>query len=264
MKYRLIAFDLDGTLVREGKIPPSYRKAVGRALESGMMVTLATGRMFRPAAGFARELGLDLPLICYQGSLIARPGDEQPIYHQPMAVDEARQAIEAMREIPVHLNLYVDDELYVEEATDGAKNYAKWNGVEMNLVPDLVSFLEKEPTKLMAWGKPENIDKLYPHLVERLGADFLITRSYPTLCEVGHHATGKGRALDYLTRLLGVERDQVVAVGDGPNDVDMLEWAGLGVVVGSPSQEVAAAADWVADTGDEDAIPEIIERLLKM
>ena len=264
MKYRLIAFDLDGTLVREGKIPPSYRNAVGRALESGMMVTLATGRMFRPAAGFAGELGLDLPLVCYQGSLIARPGDKDVLYHQPMDVGEAEQAIEAMRQIPVHLNLYVDDELYVEEATDGAKNYAKWNGVELNIVPDLVSCLNREPTKLMAWGKQENIDILYTYLVKSLGSDFLITRSYPTLCEVGHHATGKARALDYLTRLLGVERGQTVAVGDGPNDIDMLEWAGLGVAVGSPEREVAAAADWVAESGDEDTIPDIIDKVLKL
>jgi hypothetical protein len=265
LKYRLIAFDLDGTLVkRDGLIPESYKAAIGQAIASGMMVTLATGRMFRPAAHFARELGLRLPIICYQGSLIAGPWDGEALFHQPMSIEEAREAIEVMRQVPVHLNLYLDDELYVEEITDGAKRYAQFNGVELNLVPDLAAFLEREPTKLMAWGKPENIDGLFPHLKAHLGSRFLITKSYSTLCEVGHPATGKGRALEYLARLLGVERGQTVAVGDGPNDVDMLEWVGLGVVVGSPPGEVVAAADWVTDPEAENNIPEIVERLLSM
>lgn len=263
MKYKLIALDMDGTLLdKEGLIPPATANALKQAIGLGLQVTLATGRMFRSAARCAQQLGIDLPIICYQGSLVAYPQSGQVLQHIPMSVADARETIEVARQAPVHLNLYIDDELYVEELSDGVKRYAERNFAQPHLVPDLAACLEKPPTKLMAWGQPPAIDKAYELLRDKLGHRLLVTRSYPTLCEVGHPATGKANALKFLTRLLGVEQRETVAVGDGPNDLDMVEWAGLGVVVDTAPEEVKAAADWVVTISPEAGLSQLVTRLL--
>ena len=86
MRYRLIAIDLDGTVVNpEGTIIPSAKEAIQRVIDSGMKVTLATGRMYQPSNRFAQELGLSVPLICYQGSLIREPFNGNVLWHKPLS-----------------------------------------------------------------------------------------------------------------------------------------------------------------------------------
>lgn len=256
---------MDGTLVnREGAIPSATIAAIKLAMSQGVQVTLATGRMFRSAASCARQLGISIPIISYQGSLVADPLSGKILQHFPMPIPVVKEAIELARQAPVHLNVYIDDELYVDEVTDGLKRYAERNGVEAHLVTDLVACLTKEPTKLMAWGDPKELDKVYLLLKDNLSSRCLITRSYPTLCEVGQADTGKGNALKFLTRLLGVEQRETVAVGDGFNDLDMIEWAGLGVVIDTAPEEVKAMADWVVKISPEDGLAELVTRICSL
>ena len=264
MKYRLIAIDLDGTLVnKEGDISHCSKEAIQRALDRGMKVTLATGRMYQPSARYAKELGLSTPVICYQGALVRELESEKTLWHKPLPVPISRQVMERVRQTDLHLYVYVDDALYVEEITERGQWYASRNGVELNLVADLAAFLKKEPTEIVAWGEPENIDHLVPRLNAEFGKDLLVTKSYPSFCEIGHPESGKGNALKYLAELLGIEQCQTVAIGDGPNDVSMLEWAGLSIVLGTAPPEVIAVADWVVENNSEDSLARAIEKLLQ-
>lgn len=265
MKYRLIAIDLDGTLVnREGDILSSSKKAIQRAIDSGMKIVLATGRMYRPSTRFAQELRLSTPIICYQGALIREPYSENVLWHKPLSVPTARGVIEQVRQTGVQLLVYIDDEVYVEEITQRGLWYAQRNGVALHLVKDLAIFLERQPTVIVAWGEPAGIDRLITCLDADFGSSLLVTKSYPSFCEIGHPASGKGNALKYLAKRLGIKQSQTVAIGDGPNDISMLKWAGLGIVIGTASEEVTAAADWVVDTETEDSFAGVVEKLLDM
>ncbi|MBI4289653.1 MAG: HAD family phosphatase [Chloroflexi bacterium] len=263
MKYKLIAFDMDGTLLdKEGNVPPATVDAVHRAMDRGIQVTLATGRMFRSAARCAQQLGIHIPVISYQGSLVADPWNGSVLLHTPMSIPVAREAIAVALEAAAHLNLYIDDELYVTELTDGLKRYADRNFAQPHVVSDLASCMDKDPTKLMVWGDAQVIDKAHTLLTDRIGPRCLITRSYKTLCEVGHADTGKANALKFLCGMLGVQQSETVAVGDGPNDEDMLEWAGLGVVMDTAPDDVKTKADWVVTRSPQDGLAELIDRLM--
>lgn len=256
---------MDGTLVnRDGAIPMATIDAIKQAMALGIQVTLATGRMFRSAASCARQLGISIPIISYQGSMVADPITGNILQHIPMSIAVVKETIQVSRQASVHLNIYIDDELYVDEITDGLKRYAQRNGVEPHLVSDLSACITKDPTKLMVWGDPIELDKVYPLLADRMGSRCLITRSYPTLCEVGHLATGKGQALRFLSELLGIEQSETVAVGDGLNDIDMIEWAGLGVAVDTAPEEVKAMADWVVKISPEDGLAELVTRICNL
>ncbi len=266
MKYRLIAIDLDGTLVnQEGTILASSKKAIQRAIDHRMDVTLATGRMYQPSARFAQELQLSLPIICYQGALIRELyGKKNVLWHKPLPVPIAREVIERVKQIGLHLYAYVDDELYIEETTERAQWYAQRNRVELNLVKELSAFLEREPTEIVAWGEPADIERLIACLAADFGPSLLVTKSYPHFCEIGHPASGKGNALRYLAKLLGIEQSQTVAIGNGPNDMSMLKWAGLGIAIGTAPQEVVAASDWVVDDETGSSFAQVMEKLLDM
>lgn len=265
MKYKLTAIDLDGTLLnKEGVILPSSKKAIQRAINQGMTVTLATGRMYQPSARYAQELGLSTPFICYQGAMIRELYGKNIFWHKPLSIPIAQKVIEQVRQIGLHLYVYVDDRLYVEEVTERAQWYAQRNGVELNLVEDLIAFLKKQPTEIVAWGEPVDIDRLAARLNADFSPNLLVTKAYPSFCEIGHPASGKGNALKHLTKLLGIEQSETVAIGDGPNDISMLKWAGLGIVIGTAPPEVIAAADWVVDADNEDGFSQLMEKLLNM
>ena len=263
MKYRLIAIDLDGTVVnQEGTIIQSAKKAVQRAIDSGIKVTLATGRMYKPSNRFAQELGLSIPLICYQGALIREPFNGNVIWHQPLSVSIARKVIETARQFSTHQYVYVDDEMYVEDIMEKDEWYAQRNGVELNLVENFITVLKRQPTEIAARGEPMEIDRLISHLNASFGSALLITKVHPSFCEIGHPTSGKGNALKYLAKLLGIDQSQTVAIGDGPNDISMLKWAGLGIVIGNSPEEVTTAADWIVGTDNCEGFAQAIEKLL--
>ena len=263
MKYKLIAIDLDGTVInQEGKVIPGAREAIQKAIAAGIKVTLATGRMYRPSNNFARELGLSDPLICYQGALIREMEDKAVLWHKPLSVTLAREVTEQIRRIGAHQYLYINDELFVENIHDKDAWYAERNGVKLHVVGDLLAVLKSEATEIAARGDPDYIDRLIVHLNSYFGKSLIVTKVHSMFCEIVNPESGKGNALRHLAGLMGIEQGETVAIGDGPNDITMLKWAGLSIVIGPAPEEVKAAADWVVDSPG-DGFAQAIEELLK-
>lgn len=263
MKYRLVAIDLDGTVVNwDGAIVPGARDAVQRLLARGVGVTLATGRMYQASNRFAGELNISAPLICYQGALIREPDNGDVLWHKPLPLPLARTIVSEIRETGVHLYAYVDGSIYVEEAREADLSYAQHNGVELNLVDDLTRLPDRPPTEIAARGTPAEIDHLIARLRGCCGSEVIVNKVHASFCEIAHATSGKDNALKYLAGRLGIPQSQTVAIGDSPNDVSMLRWAGLGIVVGDASDEVRAAADWLIDHGAEDSFCQAVAQLL--
>ncbi len=263
LKYRLVAIDLDGTVVnKDGAIIPGARDAVRRLLARGVGVTLATGRMYQPSNRFAEELNISAPLICYQGALIREPDNGDVLWHKPLPLPLARTIVAEIREGGVHQYAYVDGGIYVEEMREEDLWYAQRNGVELKLVDDLTVLPNRRPTEIAARGAPADIDRLIARIHVRCGPEVIVNKVHASFCEIADAEAGKGNALKYLAGRLGIPQSQTIAIGDSPNDVSMLRWAGLGIVVGDAPDEVRAAADWVIDNGAQDSFCEAIAHLL--
>ena len=263
MKYRLVALDLDGTVVnRDGAIIPGAREAVQRLLAHGLRVTLATGRMYRPTNRFAEELNISEPLICHQGALVRESGDGAVLWHMPLPALLARRVIAEIRKEGVHQYVYIDGAIYVEERREDDIRYARQNGAELRLVDDLTVLAERQPTEIAARGEAAEIDLLVARIRVCCGPEVIVNKIHSSFCEIAHAGSGKGNALKCLAERLGIPQSQTVAIGDSPNDVSMLEWAGLGIAVGDAPAEVRASADWVIDHGVEHSFFEAIAQLL--
>ena len=263
LKYRLVALDLDGTVIdREGVVVAGAREAIRDLLERGLRVTLATGRMYQPTNRFAEHLGISAPLICHQGALIREPGHGEVLSHVPLTALLARRVIAELREAGVHRYAYADGAIYVEQERENDIRYARHNGVELRLVDDLVEIAGRQPTEIAARGEPAAIDYVVGRLRERCDSEVIVGKIHASFCEIASARSGKGNALRFVAERLGVRQDQVVAIGDSPNDVSMLKWAALGIAVGDAPPEVRASADWVIDHSGGDSFARAIGRLL--
>lgn len=246
LPYKLVVLDLDGTLIGKDLIlSPQSKEVIARSMEVGARVTLATGRMFQATVPFARELGIREPLICYQGALIKDMLTGEVLYHQPVPLALAREVIRIVQGWGLHINVYLDDELFVEKETPEARRYGEISRVAIHAVGDLLAFLQRDPTKIVIVSEEEAIDRILPELRRHFEKRLYITKSYPIFAEVAHPECSKGEALEFLAHHYGIRQEETLAVGDSPNDLEMIVWAGLGVAMGNASPEVIAAADWV-------------------
>ena len=218
--------------------------------------------MFRATRPYALEAGIDAPVVCYQGALVAEPHSGRWLRHVPIPLEAAREAIQAIHEEGFGMNCYVDDELYVAEVTPQALRYAEFQQLELRPVGDLLAWLEREPTKLVVIDDPEVLDGLEQRLKARLDERLYISKSLPYFLELASPEVTKASGLEFLARRLGFSRARTVACGDGENDVELLEWAGYGVAVANAHERVLAVADLVCPSVDEEGVAQVLEAFL--
>jgi hypothetical protein len=233
----------------------------------GVAVTISTGRMFSSARPFAEQLEFDVPLITYGGALVKNAGSGEVLYNRPLEPEVARRVIRFARERKVQVNFYLlngeDDELYAELTTYWGENYGRFSRVLFNRVPDLEALLERgNPLKLLLIDEEPAVDRWLLELRGQLGEQAHFAKSKPRFLEVDHPEATKGRALQELAAWLQVERSQVLAIGDSYNDIEMLEFAGLGIAVANAPPEVRRRAGHVTASNDKDGVAQALERFV--
>jgi len=261
MDYKLIAIDLDDTLLRTDlTISERAKKAITSCMEKEVLVTFATGRMFCSALPYALDLGLDLPLITYQGALV-KYADGREVYHRPIELDVAKEVIEFGKPSGLHINVYIGDELYMEGSTRWGKEYAAIAKVPIHFL-NLPEDLKEKPTKILFIGESAELDEMAQKLVDKFPDTINVTKSKDIFLEVSHPKATKGNALKELAESLHIDSKQVIAIGDNMNDLDMIRYAGCGAAVANAVDALKEAADFVTVSNDDDGVAEVIEKLV--
>lgn len=263
LSYRLVAIDLDDTLLdKDLNISERARECIRAAQELGVYVTLATGRMFRSAVPFAEQIGVNIPLITYQGALVKNSRSGEVLYHRPVPARLVRPVIKRVKKFGYHLQMYYEDNLCMEKLTPEGQDYANLARVDITLVPDLLEACP-EPTKILIVNYDESLlNELFEVLRKEFGEELYITKSKPYYLELMHPEATKGKALKVVADYFGVPRESVLAIGDSFNDVDMIQYAGLGVVMGNAREEIKQFADYVTLTNEEDGVAEVLQRFV--
>lgn len=260
MAYKLIAADLDRTLLRsDGTVSEYTRDTIRKCMEAGVGFTFATGRMYCSALPIARQLQLELPLITYQGALLkGLNGDVMHALHLPGEI--AGELEEILRKSGMHYNIYADENLYFSSFSDHVMAYARHIGVEPLAAPQGLGAIQV--TQYGVFDEPEPIAELQQRIAEMFGDRLHTVVSGGRFLEICHPMAQKSYGLAQLADQLGVARDEIIAFGDNNNDLDMLQYAGLGVAVENAVPAAKAVASRLTASNDEDGVARLIQKLI--
>ena len=258
-----LAMDMDRTILPSSlEFSPDLVSAVADATAAGITPIIATGRMFASARPYALQLGVTAPVICYQGALVADPVTGEWLLHQPIDVGIALEVIAAVKAEGFHMNVYLDDQLYVEELNTEALTYAAHARLEAHAVGDLMTWLTQPTTKIVVVGEPEPLDRLEADLHRRFDHTLFVAKSLPYFLEIAQPGVSKGAALEFVCDRLGIPTSAVVGFGDGANDVELLQTAGLGVAVEDADPVLVEHADWTVPKVGEDGVAKFVRALV--
>lgn len=241
-KYRLLALDMDGTLLNDDQIiTPTTVKWLQKAVDAGVHVCLSTGRAFTSAFPYAEQLGLETPMITVNGSEVWRAPHE--IYRRslmdPMLV---RQMYELAKEDDIWFWAYSTEKVHKQDNWDGDVTGREW----------------------LKFGYHTEDDELRHKLLLRLQdmGGLEITNSSPHNLEINPLGVNKAAGILEVCKLLGLDMSQVIAVGDSLNDLAAIQQAGLGVAMGNAQETVKEEADAVVASNNNDGIAEVIQKYI--
>lgn len=254
-------------LTRDLELAPAVGKAVAAAQDRGVTVTIATGRMHRSAAFYARQLGLgDVPLISYNGALVETVESTRVLRHEPIPLATAVEVARFCEERGYYVQSYVSDEFLYPWFGVASQLYTCVSGFGGKEVGAMSAYLQAhptyEPSKMLLINDPPVLQAVIPEIRQHLGDRVVVAESYPYFLEVNKGTVSKGRALDWLAQYLGIERGEVLAVGDSYNDLDMLEYAGIGAAIAGAPADVQARANVALRGGSSVGVAEAIERFV--
>jgi Cof subfamily protein (haloacid dehalogenase superfamily) len=265
MRYRLLALDVDGTLLdSDHHLRPRVVAAVRAARAAGLAIALATGKQFRSIRALLGPLELTGPQICLNGAAVTAGERADPLAFTPLADAARRAVIAAVRAAAPDflISQFALDAIYVDRAHPGLGVFAEYGEQEPTLVPDLLIAPLPPAAKLLIAGPPEGIPRLRAAISPELAERVYITTTMPEFLEFFTFGADKGAALATLRAHLGIPREATVAIGDGENDLPLFREAGLAIAMSNAGPAVRAAAQLVAPSNDADGVAVALDELL--
>lgn len=259
---KMIVTDIDGTILPyDGVFTNGVLNCIEKLKKQGIKLVLATGRMHSSTVPIAQQLGLDTPIISYQGGLI-KDVEGNTLYQSNLDKNIAKEIINWGRSKNIHLNLYIDDKLYVEQDDEIIKYYIKgkfvdytvcsFDDLEINNVNKLLAIDINNPNNVSEW---ESILKeKYPQLY--------IVKSTPYYCEIGSAGAKKSTGVEFLRKYWGFLEDEVLTIGDQDNDIDLVKCGGIGVAMGNGTPELKKCAKYITDNVLNDGFVKAIEKFV--
>jgi Cof subfamily protein (haloacid dehalogenase superfamily) len=266
LSLKLIAIDLDGTLLNsKNAISPRTETAIRRAAESGIVVTIATGRMYRSALAIAQKLGLDVPLITYNGALV-RSVSGKTYYHRPIPESLAHKVMELFKGMGWYIQTYLTTPICPQPRRKGQSLCRhRWGGSDPFGRRAIYARRGTHKDARIA-DSPEEAGAMCESLKTDFGTKLFIAISQApnaTYVEICHPEVSKGKALAMLAQNLSIKKEEIMAIGDSGNDVSLLDAAGIPVAMANARSEVKERASIITKSNDEDGVALVIESALE-
>ena len=267
--YKLLIVDVDGTLIgKDGTISAEDREALAKACHLAMLVSLSTGRVPQACLGFINQLSLDSYHIFFDGALVSNPNQGREVYVQPLNKTVVRQAVELAHSNDIYLELYSATHYFVERETWATDIHRHFFGLQPTVV-DFTKLWNQERIikgELMT-SSPQEAAKarsFYLQFNDSLHFSWVTTPAYPGIDFINlvDPEVSKGKALEALASHLGISLSEVIAIGDGTNDIPLLSCAGLAIAMGNAPDEVKAIADYITLDVDHSGLAAAINKFL--
>ncbi|MDU0202136.1 Cof-type HAD-IIB family hydrolase [Paenibacillus sp. MAH-36] len=259
--YRMVVTDIDGTLVDlEQMISERNMAMIHTFQQQGGIVTLATGRMEDAVQHFAEELDIRHPVILYNGGKIVDLITGECLFEAKLTVEVVRQAIQLQQNVTLDMIFYSERKLWVKEITPIISTYMKKDRVQC-LEWDSPDFLLKgNVNKILIIREEQDFTAVLDVFLPVTGIECELVHSESTYLEILPQAVSKGHALKLLVAQMGIEMQDVIAIGDNLNDLEMIREAGLGVAVDNAHPKLKVEAQYIAKSHLNHAVAEVIEK----
>lgn len=264
-EIRVVVLDLDGTLLDSNHaLTPRVEETIKAAVAKGVQIVLATGKTRYSARNLIEQLGIKAPGIYLQG-LTIRDAEGELLHQTTLDSALARQAITFGEDRGFTMLAYSGERIFVRNYDEQLHaNFARYHEITPEVVGPLQNLLSSMTfNKVIAIGAQRAITALRWQLSMQIGgAGRLMQAGVPTMVELLPPGASKGAALRQLLKFLKVNPENVMAMGDAENDIEMIQLAGIGVAMGQASQDVKDAADYVTASNDADGVAEALERFV--
>jgi Cof subfamily protein (haloacid dehalogenase superfamily) len=259
---RLVAIDLDGTLLNDSKqMSEQTAEALCCLPKNGVKVVIASARPPRSVRGIYQALGLDTWQINYNGALIWDEVAQQAVFHRPMRGSLVREIIDHARDMfdEVIVSCEILDKWHTDRADD---SFTTETGklFQPDVIAPYQTFCNDPVTKLMLLGEPRIVLRLEDILAEKFADDVTILKTDKDLIQIMDYRVSKAVALQKVAKHYRVPMEQVMAIGDAPNDVGMLQAAGVSVAMDNAHELVKEVADWVAPSNNDHGVHAALKR----
>jgi Cof subfamily protein (haloacid dehalogenase superfamily) len=218
--------------------------------------------MFASAQKIANQLGFNVPIITYQGSLVKNLFDEKVLYERSVPFEAVQFLYDYAEKNDLHIQVYHEDKLYVKIENQKIKDYAAMSNIPYFVAEDFNAFLLKPLTKILYIDGPDKLDVIAMDLQKQIGSLVHITKSKAHFLEFLHPEGTKGHAVKSLAAYYGYDMSEVIAIGDSWNDHEMLEVAGLGVAMNNAVDSLKQVADYITLSNNEDGVKHVIDKFI--
>ena len=267
MAYKVLALDIDGTLTNsEKKITEKTRTAISRAAGQGVKIVIASGRPVQGIREFARQLNLkelDGYILSFNGGRLISCRTGEIIHDMKLPLQYLPEIYALSRQYGVNLMSYEGDNIITEKPEDEFLAIeAKINGLGIKKVDNFLDYINFPINKCLMLGEGDYLadveKKVHAALSDRLD----VYRSEPFFLEILPKGVDKAKALEGLLDRLGCDRTELMACGDGYNDLTMIRYAGMGVAMANAMTQVKEEADYVTTSNDEDGVTAAVEKFI--
>ena len=265
--YKLVAIDIDGTLLKNDKtISKRNKEAINKSIKMGVKIVITTGRPILGIMNYLEDLGLigeNEYAIADNGATVYNTKDFSLIYERALTGKDIKYIYPFMKKENTEIELHVPAGGLVEK--DAGTIFVKKRKPYMDLrTVDIMKDVKDEDKilKLLVFGEVEVIEKIYNNIPEELLEKYTPVRALNHMFEFMYKGSTKASGIEVLGKHLGISKEEIIAIGDELNDLDMIEYAGLGIAMGNAREEVKNKADFITKSNEEDGVAYVLDRFI--
>ncbi len=268
MKYKMVVLDLDDTLLKSnGEISENNKKALKMAQEKGVKVVLASGRPTFAMKNLANELELGKYggyILSFNGSKILDCKNNEILFEEDLTKEQIQQLYDIALENNVFIHTYVGDEIITPKSNKYTNIENEITGMPIKVFENFIDILPEKCVKVILLEEPSHLKNLEKKLIPILNGKMTMTITKPFFLEFMNKNVDKGKSILKLCNILGINKEEIIAIGDSYNDISMIEVAGIGVAMGNAVKEVKEIANFITDTNENDGVAKAIEKYILM
>ncbi|MCR1918241.1 Cof-type HAD-IIB family hydrolase [Frisingicoccus caecimuris] len=261
MSYKFIAVDMDGTLLdSNGLITENTVNAIRHLVKSGVIFTISTGRPIQGVEKYNSLLHLRGPVITYNGSMIVDAESYETLFERGLLSVDARRIFELGLHYDTTMCIWAGNQLYGNKLNSRMHDYKKLSGVEPIKLIDIEKVLDIGVTKILWYDDVDTVKKMMQELSDDMFSEVTYCTSKPTFLEFFNRRVSKSEAMRQIGQIYSIAPEEMIAIGDGLNDLSMIQYAGMGIAMANADNEVKNNAQYITTSNDDEGVLNALKR----